>query len=81
MAQRGPIDAGIIDDTAFPNQGCIQSQCGFHPMEDVVPHGGDAEPQAMKSIHAAIAPRWPGEPVVPICRPAPAIDAAITVAE
>jgi hypothetical protein len=53
MTQRGPIEAGIIDDTSFPKR------CSSHPMEDVAPYGGHAEPQAMKSIH----------------RPAPAIDA------
>jgi hypothetical protein len=75
MTQLGPIEAGIIDDTSFPKQGSIPSRCCSHPMEDVVPYGGDAEPLAMNSIHAAIAPRWPGEPGVPSCRPAPAIDA------
>jgi hypothetical protein len=75
MTQRGPIEARIIDDTSFPKQGSIPSRCCSHPMEDVVPYGGDAEPLAMKSIHAAIAPRRPQEPGAPFCRPAPAIDA------
>jgi hypothetical protein len=39
-----------------------------------MPHDQDAEPEAMKTIHAAVALRWPGALAVPIRQSAPAMD-------
>jgi hypothetical protein len=73
MTQRGPIEAGIGDEMSGPDQGPTQPACRSESTENVLSRDRDAEPEARKGIHAAVAPRWLGGSAVQICRPALAV--------